>query len=109
MGCALFFIMLHNFELSLRMDRVGATWSVNQAAAPCKLPDLRLCGIGVALSAEAETGQFCTDHVCRSGQKHVKKSCHDRTQNPCTQDLGSCSPFEPQPLMHNCGMLPKWG
>ena len=42
--------------------------------------NLRLCGIGVALSAEAETGRFRTDHVCRSGQKHVKKSCHDRTQ-----------------------------
>ena len=26
-------------ELSLRMDRVGATWSVNQVASPCKLPD----------------------------------------------------------------------
>ena len=35
---------------------------------------LRLCGFGVALSAEAEVGQFRTDLVCRSGHKHVEKS-----------------------------------
>ena len=36
---------------------------------------LRLCGIGVALLAETELGWFRTDRTCRSGHKHVKKSC----------------------------------
>ena len=41
MGCAIFHNVTQLFlyvELSLRMDRVGATWPVAQVASPCKLP-----------------------------------------------------------------------
>ena len=49
--------------------------------------NLRLCGIGVALSAEAETGRFRTDHVCRKGEETCEKILSRRDLNPCTQDL----------------------
>ena len=47
---------------------------------------LRLWGFGVALSAEAEAGQFCTDRVCRKGHKHVRKSCPRWDSNPRPHD-----------------------
>ena len=41
---------------------------------------LRLCGFGVALSAEAEAGQFRTDRACQSGHKHVENIVPDGAQ-----------------------------
>ena len=61
---------------------------------------LRLCGFGVALSAEAEVGQFRTDRVCRSGYRHVEKSYPWWESNPQPQELGANAlPSEPRQLM----------
>ena len=47
MGYTLFLIKLQKVtqvcsyvEISLRMDRVGAIWFVDQVASPCKLPGI---------------------------------------------------------------------
>ena len=60
---------------------------------------LRLRGIGVALSAEAEIGQFRTDRVCQNGHKHVKNFCPRWDGSLPPQDYGADAlPTEPQLL-----------
>ena len=57
-----------------------------------------LC-IGVALSAEAEIGQFRTDRICQNGHKHVKNFCPRWDWSPPPQDYGADAlPTEPQLL-----------
>ena len=66
-------------------SELSLSWAVTLSVSP---PDIyvRLCGFGVALSAETEIGQFRSDRVCRSGHKHVE----------------ICSPrWDPNPQSHN--------
>ena len=46
----------------------------------------RLCGIGVALSAETEIGSFRSDRTWWSLHKHLEKSCPKWDSNPWPQD-----------------------
>ena len=47
----------------------------------------KACGIGVALAPKTEVGKFRADRPCRSGHKHVEKSCPIWDLNPQPQDL----------------------
>ena len=61
--------------------------------------NLRLCGFGVALSAEAEVGQCRADRVCRDGHQHVKNWWPRWDSNPRPHDYGAVV-LPTEPRMH---------
>ena len=118
----LFFMEIHSImSTSALSTHIAAIWVVKQcrlqpqniltqpqnkrlfcAASSlfCPLFEIRLCGFGVALSAEAEVGQFRTDRICRSGHKHVENTCPRWDSNPRPQDWGADAlPIEPRQLL----------
>ena len=66
----------------------------------------KLGGFGVVFTADTDMGQLRTDRTCRSGHKHLKKTCPSLDSNPRTPGcVADILPVEPRQHVTWWGMV----